>query len=77
MNRIITYQNLNQFTYSNDRLIIGKINGLVIDFIGLGGQNMLSDNETGKKLAEKNILYMMPYSESLELDESASSLNNR
>lgn len=61
MNRIITYEKLRNFTYSNDALITGKIKGLVIDFIGLGGQNMQSDNEAGKKSAEKSIIYITPY----------------
>ena len=36
----IPYDDLRLFAYSNDKLIEGKINGIVISFIGLGNQEM-------------------------------------
>ncbi|MBQ4511000.1 MAG: prolyl oligopeptidase family serine peptidase [Clostridia bacterium] len=62
MNKIITYENLRSFAYSNDKLIKGKIKGVAIDFFGLGGQAMYKDDtDTGKRLAENNILFFVPY----------------
>lgn len=61
--KIINYENLRSFAYSNDKLIKGKIKGVAIDFFGLGGQAMYNDEDTkaGKLLAEHNILFFIPY----------------
>ena len=40
MDKIITYENLRKFAYSNDHLIKGDIKGIVIEFYGLGGMTM-------------------------------------
>ena len=62
MKNIINYENLRSFAYCNDKLIKGKIKGVVIDFFGLGGQAMYKeDTNTGKFLAENNILFFLPY----------------
>lgn len=62
MSKIINYENLRSFAYTNDKLIKGEIKGVAIDFFGLGGQAMYKDDtETGKMLAEHNILFFIPY----------------
>ena len=62
MEKIINYENLRSFAYSNDKLIKGKIKGIAIDFFGLGGQAMYhEDTQTGIMLAEHNILFFVPY----------------
>lgn len=63
MEKIINYENLRKFAYSNDKLIKGEIKGVAIDFFGLGGQAMYNreDTKTGILLAEHNILFFIPY----------------
>lgn len=64
MKNVINYENLRSFAYSNDKLITGEIKGVAIDFFGLGCQAMYNreDTEMGKYLAERNILFFVPYS---------------
>ncbi len=64
MKNVINYENLRSFAYSNDKLINGKIKGVVIDFFGLGCQAMYNteDTKAGKLFAENNILFFVPYS---------------
>ncbi|MBQ7411532.1 MAG: prolyl oligopeptidase family serine peptidase [Clostridia bacterium] len=62
MEKIITYESLRSFAYSNDKLIKGEIKGIVLDFFGLGGMNMLSgDPGDAKEYAEKGIALVIPY----------------
>ena len=62
MEKIINYENLRNFAYVNDRIIEGEIKGVVLDFFGLGCQAMYWDEtDFGKYLAEKNILFVVPY----------------
>ena len=62
MEKIITYETLRKFAYSNDKLIKGEIKGIVLDFYGLGGMHMHGgDPATAKELAEKGILFVIPY----------------
>ena len=62
MERIINNENLHFFAYTNEKIINGKIKGIVIDFFGLGCQAMYhSDTSTGTAFAERNILYITPY----------------
>ena len=62
MKPIITYENLQSFAYSNDKLLTGEIKGIVLAFTGLGGQNMLhEDTLEGNYFAERGILYLFPY----------------
>ncbi len=64
MEKIITYETLRSFAYSNDRLIRGPIRGVVLSFFGLGGAQMFSDDpEEGVYFAGKNILYVVPYTD--------------
>ncbi len=62
MEKIITYENLRSFAYSNDKLIKGKIRGIVLDFYGLGGMHMHSgDFASAKEYARDGILLVIPY----------------
>ena len=62
MEKIITCENLRSFSYSNDHLIKGEVRGIALNFFGLGGDAMFSeDGERGTRLAEKGIIYVNPY----------------
>lgn len=62
MEKIINYNNLRNFCYSNDLCINGEIKGIVLDFVGLGGMKMHdSDPGDALELAEKGIMYVIPY----------------
>ena len=62
MEKIITYENLRNFAYSNDRLIKGKIRGIVLFFYGLGFSSMQNnDPADAKEYAAQGILYVVPY----------------
>ena len=62
MEKKITYESLRSYAYSNDKLIDGKIKGIVIDFFGLGCQAMFHhDIDTGKFFAENNVVFLVPY----------------
>lgn len=62
MEKIITYETLRSFAYSNDKLIKGNIKGIVLNFYGLGGMTIY-DKDPGDALeyAEKGIIYVIPY----------------
>ena len=62
MEKIITYDTLRKFAYSNDRLIKGEIKGIVLYFAGLGNTAMY-DKDPGDALefAEKGIVFVRPY----------------
>lgn len=61
MEKIMTYDTLRNYAYSNDRLCQGQIRGIVISFFGLGGMAMFDEDQMGKALAEQNVLYLVPY----------------
>lgn len=63
MKKIITYENLRNFAYSNDSCIKNKIRGIIISFAGLGGVPNLKNTDSGKALefAELGIIYVVPY----------------
>lgn len=63
MEKIIKYENLRSFAYSNDKSINGKIKGIVISFFGLGSMAMYNGADTleGDYYAKKGILYVVPY----------------
>lgn len=62
MEKIITIDNLRDFTYCNNRICTKPIKGIVISFFGLNCFEMF-DEETpeGIRYAEKGILYLVPY----------------
>lgn len=62
MEKIITYEALRNFAYSNDRLIKCEIKGIVLNFYGLGGMTIHNtDPEEALAYAEKGIIYVIPY----------------
>ena len=62
MEKIINYENLRNFAYSNDKLIKGEIKGIVLDFYGLGGMTIhSSDPGDAIEYAQKGIVYIIPY----------------
>ena len=62
MNKIITYELLRSFAYSNDILCRKPIKGIAVSFFGLGDMRMFNeDTEEGKLFAEKGIIYLVPY----------------
>lgn len=62
MKQIMTYDNLRNFAYTNDRICKKPIKGIVLSFFGLGGTEMYhEDNLTGVYYAERGILYIVPY----------------
>lgn len=59
---MITYENLRKFCYSNDQLIKGPIQGICLNFFGLGNTSMFwEDSERAVKFAEEGIVYIQPY----------------
>lgn len=64
MDRQITYENLRQFAYSNDKLVKGPIRGIILVFFGLGSTAMFGepmDVNEGVPYGEQGILYLLPY----------------
>lgn len=62
MEKIITYETLRSFAYSNDHLIQGKVKGIVLNFCGLGNTTIHnSDPGDAFDYAEKGIVYVVPY----------------
>ncbi len=58
----ISYDTLRLFAYVNDHLITGEIRGIVLSFYGLGDMRMHSEDPAiAHRLAEKGILYVIPY----------------
>lgn len=62
MEKIINYENLRNFAYSNDKCITGGIKGIVLNFIGLNGVAIYNtDPGDALEFAENGILYVIPY----------------
>lgn len=62
MEKIITYEDLRKFTYSNDQICKQNFKGIVIEFPGLGCKTMHhEDMERGIMCAEHGIIYIIPY----------------
>ena len=47
MERIMTYENIRSFAYVNDRVVKKPIKGIVVNFIGLGGEEMYDNDKDG------------------------------
>ncbi|MBE6613268.1 MAG: hypothetical protein E7632_12340 [Ruminococcaceae bacterium] len=60
MNKIITYETLRQFCYSNDKLC-KEIRGIVICFAGLNCRDMYEEHRTGTDMAKHGIVWVFPY----------------
>lgn len=62
MQQIITYENLRNFAYSNDKIVKQPIKGIVLSFFGLNSSTMYEeDTPEGIFYAERGILYVVPY----------------
>lgn len=62
MQKIITYDTLRNFAYSNDRLIKQRIRGIVLNFCGLNATQMQKkDPADALEYAEAGIVYVIPY----------------
>lgn len=62
MEKIIHYENLRSFAYTNDKLCKKPIKGIVLEFFGLGTMKMFDeDTEMGKFYADLGILFVVPY----------------
>ena len=62
MNKIITYETIRSFCYTNDALVTRPIRGVVLDFFGLGNTNMFfEDTDAGRAWAEDGVLLVVPY----------------
>ena len=59
----MTWENLDNFTYTNRGLIKGTPKGIILSFIGLGNQQTSFDGHMmeGLRWAEKNVLFVWPY----------------
>lgn len=61
MKKVISNETLEYFSYSNDKICNLPIKGIVLDFFGLGCQQMFNETEFGNELAKKGILLLIPY----------------
>lgn len=62
MEKMINYDNFRSFAYSNDKTCGGQINGIVLEFSGLGAQTVYDeDSDKAKAFAQRNIIYIVPY----------------
>ncbi len=62
MEKIITYENLRKFAYSNDKICKKPIRGIVVYFFGLGHMTMFNeDHDEAQYYGERGILYVIPY----------------
>ena len=62
MEKIVTYDNLHYFTYSNDKSCAKPIRGIVVLFCGLGVDPMeTTDVIEDAGYAEEGIIYLVPY----------------
>lgn len=62
MERIITYEKLRYFAYSNDHICKRPFKGIVMDFWGMDSYGIVrEDSDTAKYYAEKGLLFLIPY----------------
>lgn len=62
MEKIMNYDNLRYFAYSNDVICKRPIRGIVIDFWGMNSTGILNeDPENTRFYAEQGILFLIPY----------------
>ncbi len=62
MEKIINYENLELFAYSNDKLCKKPIKGIIINFMWLNFCRMIEeDSSIAKVCAERGIIYLTPY----------------
>lgn len=62
MDKIITYDNLRRFAYSNDKICTKPIKGVIVGFFGLGDMTMYGEDPgNGVMYGQMGILYVVPY----------------
>ena len=62
MEKMITYDHLRYFAYSNDHICKRPIKGIVMDFWGMDSYGIIKeDSDTAKFYAEQGILFLIPY----------------
>ena len=62
MDKLICYENLRRFAYSNDHLLQGPVRGIAVEFFGLGVEDMFDgDIERDRLFAEKGVILLIPY----------------
>jgi len=63
MDKIINYENLKRFAYTNEKICKKPIKGVVISFFGCGATFASVNDEPpiGKRMAEMGILYVTPH----------------
>ena len=62
MNKLITYETIRNFTYSNDKIVDEPIRGIVLEFTGLGTQDMIwEDYADARMYAKQGIICVRPY----------------
>jgi len=63
MEKIMTYETLRNFAYSNDALCHTPIRGIVLTFNGLGFSTMVWDDESpiDQEYASQGIIHVIPY----------------
>ena len=63
MNRIMTWENLDSFAYTNSAIVGDSPKGVLISFMGLGGAatHFGAQSTEGIMWAEKGILFVLPY----------------
>lgn len=63
MQKIMTWENLDNFVYTNHAVLEGDIQGILLEFIGLGGANthFAAQITDGIMWGQKGVLYVKPY----------------
>lgn len=62
MAKIITDENVRLFAYVNDAICVRPIKGIVVEFMGLGGQSRFDEEtERGRRMAAEGFLFVIPY----------------
>ncbi|MBQ9392639.1 MAG: prolyl oligopeptidase family serine peptidase [Oscillospiraceae bacterium] len=62
MEKLITFENLNQFAYVNHEICQRPIQGIILYFPGLNNTNMYPfDTDAGAVFGEHGLLYVIPY----------------
>ena len=62
MEKIINYKTLRNFAYSNDKICVQPMKGIVLNFRGLSNKEMIwDDEEIHIQFAKQGIIYLVPY----------------
>ena len=62
MKKVIQYNTLRNFAYSNDKICVHPIKGIILNFRGLSNKEMIwEDEEVHVRFAKHGIIYLVPY----------------